>query len=135
MCIGLNPSTANSDFDDPTIMWLTAILKHHGFGELLMTNLYAIVSKTPGKIFSVPDAQKDNDGWLLNTAAKSKIIIYCWGNFPRIEYRAKQVQKMVAGGYCFGKSAAGMPYHPLALMYSGLKPELTSLAPYATLPV
>jgi hypothetical protein len=130
MCIGLNPSTANSDLDDQTIMWLTAILRHHGYGELLMTNLYAIISSKPDKIFSVSDPQRDNNSWLQDTARKASIIIYCWGNFERIEYRAKQVQKMLPDGHCLGKSSSGAPYHPLAVMYNGLKPELTTITPY-----
>src|SRR5688500_9378076 len=44
MCIGLNPSTANGETDDPTIRDLTRITQHLGYGGFYMMNLFAFVS-------------------------------------------------------------------------------------------
>lgn len=49
MCIGLNPSNANAEKDDPTIRILVKTLDHLGFGELKMCNLYALISSKPSK--------------------------------------------------------------------------------------
>lgn len=56
MCIGLNPSTANWEKDDPTIKKLREVLKHNGYGGFYMTNLYALVSSKPDKLFATPDS-------------------------------------------------------------------------------
>jgi hypothetical protein len=47
MCIGLNPSTANADDDDPTIRNLTTLFKASGFSGFYMTNLFALISSDP----------------------------------------------------------------------------------------
>lgn len=117
MCIGLNPSNANAEKDDPTIRILTGCLNHLGYGSLKMMNLYAIISPIPKKIFEVPDAQGHNDAWLTTTAYGVQEIIFCWGGFKNIEHRAKQMIKMFPDAKCFGKTASGMPNHPRAMSY------------------
>ncbi len=43
MCIGLNPSTANSEKDDATIRILCDAMGQLGFGGFYMCNLYALI--------------------------------------------------------------------------------------------
>lgn len=123
MCIGLNPSTANSVDDDPTISNLTRILKSCGYGGLYITNLFALISSNPEDLRQCPDPVKDNDAWLnrvYNICGEE--IIFCWGAFPMAEYRAKQVVRQYPMAMCFGKNKGGSPKHPLYLK-NDVKPQ------------
>ena len=132
MCIGLNPSTADAERDDPTIRILIAYLNVMGYGGLLMCNLYALISSTPDKLWDVPNNQGDNDEWLKLAAKHSDTIIYCWGNFKGVEYRAHDVQSLCPAGKCFGRTKSGAPIHPMALMYGGRKNWTYKLEEYNT---
>lgn len=115
MCIGLNPSTANEDEDDPTIKSLTRILGNLGYGGFYMTNLFALVSPYPEDLRKSTDPIKDNNMHLLGTRDRASDVIFCWGAFPMAEYRAKLIRAMFPGSWCFGQNQNGSPKHPLYL--------------------
>lgn len=123
MCIGLNPSTANSEDNDQTISRLTGSLRHLGFGGLNMTNLYTLISTDPKALHGHPDPAKGNDIWLPMVALNSQEIIFCWGGFKQAKHRAKKLVEMFPDAKCFGKTKDGSPWHPLAMMYAGMKIE------------
>jgi hypothetical protein len=114
MVIGLNPSTANAEEDDPTIRNLRLLLSSRGYGGFYMMNLFALVSPNPDDLRSCPDPVKDNDQWLTHTAKYCKDILFAWGSFKQAEYRIKRVTAMFPDALCFGKTANGKPLHPLA---------------------
>lgn len=130
MCIGLNPSTANEETDDPTITNLKSILKTLGFGALYMANLFSLVSSKPEKLRECPDPVSINDDVLIHYKQFVETIIFCWGNFPMAQYRAKVIVPMFPDAKCFGKNRNGTPMHPLALMYNGTvkQPKLITYA-------
>jgi len=130
MCIGLNPSTANSENNDATISRLIRDLAQLGFGSFYMCNLYALISSKPAKLFQVADPLGKNDEWLIRTSKIANEIIFCWGSFKNIDYRARKVSEMFPDGKCFGKNKDGKPMHPLALMYGGVKKEDIKLYSY-----
>lgn len=115
MCIGLNPSTANSENDDPTIRNLIRILTNLGFGGLQMANLFGLISPDPEALRMCPDPVKENDKYVHNLSQQCATIVFCWGNFKQAEYRAKKFIKMFPGAMCFGKNSSGTPKHPLYL--------------------
>lgn len=123
MCIGLNPSNADAEEDDPTIRILVNSLNQLGFGGLRMTNLYAYISSKPKMLFEVPDPQGQNDSWLVTTAHGCQEIIFCWGGFKKIEFRAKKISAMFPSGKCFSKNSDGSPMHPMAIMWQGIAKE------------
>jgi hypothetical protein len=114
MCIGLNPSTANSDDDDQTIRNLCELLNKSGYGGLFMMNLFALISSEPNDLRACPDPLKDNDIWINSMASRCDDVIFCWGAFKQAEYRAKKIISRFPGALCFGKTANGKPIHPLA---------------------
>lgn len=122
-CVGLNPSTANAETDDPTIRNLVRILTNAGYGGLYMTNLFALISPYPEDLRRCSDPVKENDLWLMRVRDLCNDSILCWGNFPMAEYRAKVVKKMFPNALCFGRNANGSPKHPLYLK-SNTKPFL-----------
>src|SRR6185436_6996264 len=94
MFIGVNPSKANEDETDNTILVVKGYAKRWGYGGLYMMNLFAIVSTNPDVLKSDPDPLGDNDGWLERVAPKCKKVIFAWGNFKQARERAKVVIQM-----------------------------------------
>lgn len=131
MCIGLNPSTANGVDNDQTISRLTGSLRHLGFGGLNMTNLYTLISTDPKALHNHPDPAKGNDIWLPIVAKVSSEVIFCWGGFKQAKYRAKKITEMFPDAKCFGKTKDGSPWHPLAMMYAGMKMEEATLTRFS----
>lgn len=119
MCIGLNPSTANADKDDPTINNLRRILTALGYGGFYMMNLFAWISSKPEALLTCHDPLGDNDQKLQEVRSLCKDVIACWGAFKQADERIKQVLPRYPDAKCFGLNQNGTPMHPLALMYNG----------------
>ena len=67
MFIGLNPSTADENQDDPTIRRCIAFAKSFDYGGFYMLNLFAYRSTSPSKLREVDDPiGEDNDNFLLD---------------------------------------------------------------------
>lgn len=130
MCIGLNPSKANSVKDDPTIARLIRTLQQLGYGGLKMTNLHAYISSHPSALYDVPDTQNGNHEWLITTAHTVQDVIFCWGQFKQAQYRAKVMKQVFPDALCFGRNHDGSPWHPLAMMYAGVKVDDAKLQKY-----
>lgn len=126
MCIGLNPSTANSVKPDPTITNLTKMLKKLGFGGFYMTNLFAFISSNPNDLLSGVNVLGNNDSKLKEVESICDDVIVCWGNFNQAEERIKEVLPKYPNAKCFGFTKRKRPVHPLAMMYAGKtnNPEL-----------
>lgn len=126
MCIGLNPSRANSVKTDPTITNLIKMLKILGFGGFYMTNLFAIISSKPEILLTCEDPFLDNNNKLQEVYKICDEVIFCWGAFSEAEQVASQMIERFPSAKCFGFTKTGRPYHPLAMMYAGLtnKPRL-----------
>jgi len=119
MCIGLNPSNANADKNDPTINNLVSILTTLGYGGFYMTNLFAWISSKPQDLLTCDDPVGYNDINLKEVAQVCNDVIFCWGSFKQAEERVKDVIPRYPNAKCFGKTKNGSPWHPLALMYNG----------------
>ena len=129
LCIGLNPSTADSDRDDPTIIHLTAMLKKLGYGGFYMMNLFALISPNPMALIEHPDPVGFNDKWLDLMADECDDVIFCWGAFKQSNLRSPALIKSFPKAHCFGFNKDGSPMHPLAMMYQG-KTKNPQLIPY-----
>ena len=112
MFIGLNPSTANEDSDDPTIRRVKTFAKSWGFGGVYMLNLFTYVTAYPEELKKCDNALLNADKYLMEYAAKSERIIFAWGNFKECKERAKKVLQMFSG-YMLIKNKDGSPRHPL----------------------
>ena len=53
--IGLNPSTADEEDDDPTILKCINYAKTWGYGKILMVNLFALRSTDPSILIHAAD--------------------------------------------------------------------------------
>lgn len=114
--IGLNPSIADENVDDPTITRCINFAKDWGYGTLLMANLFAFRSTYPKDIYLIDDPiGKDNDHYLLECVTQSDLIVTCWGNNGTYMNREKVITELVPNLYCLQKNKNGTPHHPLRL--------------------
>src|SRR5687768_16866498 len=86
--IGLNPSTADENLDDPTIRRCIGFARDWGFGGLVMTNLFAYRSTDPKGLAAVDDPVGPNNDYHLEIAACSGTPLAAWGAHPLARERA-----------------------------------------------
>lgn len=113
MFIGLNPSTANADTDDPTIQSVTRISKHNGYGGFYMMNLYGIISPDPNVLKVVDDPMGHNIEWLAEIQTRCSSVVFAWGNFKEAKEVSRQHIFYYDGALCIGQNKNGTPKHPL----------------------
>lgn len=117
--IGLNPSTADEEKDDPTIRRCIDFAQRERCGQLVMLNLFALVSTKPEVLYHDPERiGPENDEYIRRfTFDHECIAVAAWGvhghQFPtRVERVASLVNVPLQ---CFGMTAKGDPRHPLYL--------------------
>lgn len=118
MFIGLNPSTANEDENDPTIRSVERISKHNGYGGFYMMNCWAYVSTDPEKLRDQrwnEGVCQWNDDTLTVTKSKCKDVVFAWGSFPIVKEtgRDKELIEMFPNAKALHINKNGSPKHPL----------------------
>ncbi|WP_320667267.1 DUF1643 domain-containing protein [Prochlorococcus sp. MIT 1307] len=131
--IGLNPSKANSNFDDPTIKRLINFSFSWGYGSLIVINLFARVSCSPRilKLCSDPIGERNDqeiEGFLYQWSQDSSFDLWLgWGNQGTLQKREIDVLRLVQrhsnnrlfqfpcalGPLAIGLTKKGHPRHPL----------------------
>lgn len=112
MFIGLNPSTANANTDDPTIRRVKAMANSWGYGGVYMMNLFTYISTDPKQLNIEHGNSEDCDWYLETTATMVDKIIFAWGNFEVLG-RDKEVKGMFPNSYALHINKNGSPKHPL----------------------
>jgi hypothetical protein len=125
--IGLNPSTADENADDPTIRRCVGYAKDWGYGGLIMTNLFAWRATKPSmmKKAKEPIGKGENDYWLTVTSHSAGLVLAAWGIHGTFQERDKAVIQMLPELHCLGTNDDRTPKHPLFLSKK-LKPILYS---------
>ncbi|TSK07791.1 MAG: DUF1643 domain-containing protein [Geobacter sp.] len=124
-CIGLNPSVATEDLDDPTIRRVISFAKRENCDALVMLNIFAFRSTDPQDMRAASDPiGPENDEWLLRCSSIAAITIAAWGTHGEFEKRGAKVAAMIPNLLCLGMTKGGFPRHPLYVDGS------TSLEPY-----
>lgn len=114
MFIGLNPSTAKEDADDPTIRRVKAFAASWGFGGVYMMNLFSYVTPYPAQLMHYEDpVDGANDFQLKQIGKLCSEIIFAWGSFPEAKHRAKEVIAMFPDAKALILNNDGSPRHPL----------------------
>ena len=123
MMIGLNPSIADAELDDPTIRRCIRFAHGWGYGGLIMANLFAYRSTDPRQLMAVPDPiGPENDAWIVQLATQSSLVVAAWGNYGIYQDRCHQIKRMNLGLHILKLNQSGQPAHPLYLK-GGLKPR------------
>lgn len=116
--VGLNPSTADADADDPTIRRCVRFAHDWGFGGLEMCNLYDWRATDPKQLPRLGFAVSDkNDPTLRCRAADAGIVIAAWGAVPWAQDRIDEVFRKVFNEekrwHCLKFTKSDFPQHPL----------------------
>jgi hypothetical protein len=121
--IMLNPSTADEMENDPTIERCERRARASGFGELIVTNLFALRSTDPQALYAYgADAiGEENDAVIASQAVRAGMVICAWGTHGAYLGRGKQVVDMLISAgvtlHALIFTAKGEPGHPLYLPY------------------
>lgn len=122
--IGLNPSTADADVDDPTIRRCIGFAQREGCVGVNVANLFAYRATSPADLARVFErVGPDNDLWLeryLDVATASENgapLVAAWGAHKIARDRAAIVTQRARDRgvtlHCLGRTLAGDPKHPL----------------------
>lgn len=140
--IGLNPSRADAERDDPTLRRIVGFARQWGFGSVTVLNLFARISPSPALLKRAADpVGPDNDRCLqavLRAQAGSGAIWLGWGNLGAWGGRDRQVLALLGQGLeahpgrdhrllTLGLTAQGQPRHPLYAA-AALQPQPLALA-------
>jgi len=118
--VGLNPSKAGADNNDPTVVRLIGRTStmFAVFGGFILTNMHGLVSTDPNALLNNPDPVGElNDYYIKQMVALTECQLCGWGSFKPVIYRVDVVYPMLANPVCLGVNADGQPKHPLYVSY------------------
>ena len=116
MFIGLNPSTAEEEVDDPTVRRCLNYAKNWGYGGFILVNLFAYRTTFPSNLKKVKyPIGKDNDKYIMTQSKKADITVAAWGNNGNLYSRDMKVLSLVPNLMCLKVNKSGQPAHPLYL--------------------
>lgn len=116
MIIGLNPSTADAENDDPTIRRCKKFAEFWGYGGVCMANLFAFRATEPSDMMKASDPiGPENDEWLVKLAKDAGVVVAAWSSKGRHLYRSSEVRKMFPELHYIKLNKSGEPAHPLYL--------------------
>lgn len=119
--IGMNPSTADAEHDDPTIRREIYFTTRLGFSRLVMANVMDYRATHPKDLLSSPaPCSQENLPHIVNAAKGSAMIIVAWGRLPpalrpyaRAAEDAVRTVDPARPMFCLGLTKDGAPRHPL----------------------
>lgn len=130
--VGLNPSTADADVDDPTIRRMVNFAHREGAGEIQVINLFTLRATDPKSLWATPALDRLCDAAAFQEAiaaacARADTAILCWGAGQATKKADKKVLSLAAEIMiedlrdhgmvlrCFGRTKDDQPKHPLYL--------------------
>lgn len=112
--IGLNPSTADENTDDPTLIRCMNFAKSWGYGGVCMANLFAYRATAPADMKAADKPiGSQNNRWLKQLSDDAGLIVGAWGNDGAYLNRSARVRKMLPDMHCLKMNKSGEPAHPL----------------------
>ncbi len=114
MFVGLNPSTADENTDDPTLIRCMNFAKSWGYGGVCMANLFAFRATDPNVMKSAEKpVGRLNNKWLRELAGQAGLVVAAWGNDGAYLGRSQKVVNMIPQLHCLKMNKSGEPAHPL----------------------
>lgn len=114
--IGLNPSTADENEDDPTLRRCINFAKAWGFGKCVIVNLFAYRATNPDELKKQekPVGYKNNH-YIKTQCNQAGLVVVAWGNLGHYLKRDEKVLKILKDIplKCFKITSKGQPAHPL----------------------
>jgi hypothetical protein len=119
MFVGLNPSTATAEVDDPTVQKCWRWSRAWGFGSFAMLNVYAYRARDPRALRAVEDpVGAGNDALLSEYARGAALVVAAWGVGIGDRERLRRIRELLSSAadvHCLGENDDGSPRHPLYL--------------------
>lgn len=114
--VGLNPSTADAEQDDPTIRRCIRFARDHDFGSFTMINLFAYRATSPKDLADAgyPVGMHNNDA--IDLALEDNFgCLVAWGALKKeARWQAEQtLYRLPNLVHCLGRTKSGDPRHPL----------------------
>lgn len=118
--IGLNPSTADENQNDNTVIKVINFTRKWGYGGVFMMNCYPYISTDPERLIMNKDYNKFNFECINKISKKCSKIIFSWGNFKIVRDNKTDIKlyKMFKSAYCLIQNKNGSPRHPLYVPYN-----------------
>ncbi|MFO0017864.1 MAG: DUF1643 domain-containing protein [Synechococcaceae cyanobacterium] len=120
--IGLNPSRADGQRDDPTMRRLARFARDWGYGGIEVVNLFSAVTPSSRLLHGLKDpVGVSTDGWIRQRAEAKRLeaIWLGWGNQGGWGQRDRQVLALLRAAVpgkpllSLGATRQGQPRHPL----------------------
>jgi hypothetical protein len=124
--IMVNPSTADNQNNDATIRKCLGFAERHGFGRIIVGNLFAYRSTDIKALrIALDPIGPENDDHLMQILRDAQIHIVAWGAMGKLpETLRKRWQFVVRAAdrlgvqlHCIGLNDDGHPKHPLTTGY------------------
>jgi hypothetical protein len=118
--IGMNPSTAEADVDDPTIRKEMHFTRQMRISSYVKCNVMDYRATNPKVLSTVQPRSEENLSVIVSHARQAERVICAWGALPKpLRHYADDVVKALNGIqlYCMKKTKDGSPHHPLYLPY------------------
>lgn len=121
----LNPSTADGQKDDPTVLRCIGFAKRWGFESLIVRNLFPYRATDPIELLTAVDPCGGERGdQELAAATNADVVVCAWG--AKVPFgRDKRAMELlgVKRLFCLGLTKDGHPRHPLYVPAS-TRPQL-----------
>lgn len=117
--VGLNPSTADADIDDPTIRREAEYTRAWGFTRYLKANVHAYRSTNPKWLYGqgFDPVGLRNRVVIEELMSRADLIVACWGR-NKLHPGAVEIAKIILADprtRCLGVTKGGAVKHPLYL--------------------
>lgn len=112
--IGLNPSTADAQADDPTSRVCINYAKRWGYGAMVLGNLFAFRSTDSSVLRRIPDpVGPGNDASLKRLQSEASLVVCAWTDVGCLQERDTAVLSFLRNPHCLKVLKSGRPGHPL----------------------
>lgn len=114
--IGLNPSVADTQADDPTIRRCMNFAHDWGYQELVVVNLFAYRTPQPAELRRATDPVGPNNRRAVRAVCRSaNLIVAAWGVHGGFRNQAQLMSDIWRDQelFCFSQTRDGHPVHPL----------------------
>lgn len=114
--IGLNPSTADAELDDPTIRRCVGFARAWGYNRLLMVNLFAFRATDPADMKRAADPEGEFNAPTVGGASHAAdLTVVAWGTHGAFRDQGRRYLTGLKNPYHLGLTKDGFPKHPLYL--------------------
>lgn len=118
----LNPSTADANFDDPTIRRCMSYTARWGYGGIIVVNLFALRATNPKKLYKSENPVGTASSIYIKKASReARLTVAAWGIQGSYLGRDRIVMEMLYNPHYLHLTKNGSPHHPLRLL-NGLEP-------------